>query len=196
MSEVQNPKPGPLFRKSKRVSLRVITKDCVPKYLEWFNDREVTKYLTTIYPMSEQEEIEWVEGMPKRKPTDVVFAIWTNEGRFIGNLGLHKINFIDGTAVTGAVIGEKDCWGKGYGTEAKMLLLDWAFNVLNLRKINSHVLGFNGRSQRYSEKCGYKVEAVLKAQRFRDGKYADEVIMSVFKTNWLPFWEKFRETSL
>lgn len=188
----ENPKPGPLFRKGKRVSLHVITKDCIPKYLEWFNDGEITKYLATIFPVFEQDEVNWIENLHKRKETDVVFAIFTNEGRLIGNMGFHKMNFIDGTAVTGAVIGEKDCWGKGYGTEAKMLLLDWAFNTLNLRKITSHVLGSNGRSQRYSEKCGYKVEAVLKEQHFRNGKYEDLVILSVFKSDWLPLWEEFR----
>ncbi|MDO8504775.1 MAG: GNAT family protein [Candidatus Liptonbacteria bacterium] len=190
----EDPKPGPLFRRSKRVSLRVITKDNIPKYLEWFNDPEVTQYTSGIFPVSEEEETEWVQNLSKRKQTDVMFAIWTNDGRLIGNMGLHRINYVDGTAVTGAVIGEKDFWGKGLGMEAKMLLLEWAFNTLNLRKINSHVLGFNKRSQRYSEKCGYKIEAVLKDQMFRNGKYEDMVIMSVFKTDWLLLWEKFRVT--
>ncbi len=61
-------------------------------------------------------------------------------------MGIHRINWKDRTATTGAVIGEKAYWDKGYGSEAKMLVLDYAFNMLNLRKICSQVLAFNKRS--------------------------------------------------
>ncbi len=83
--------------------------------------------------------------------------------------------------------------GQGYGTEAKMLLLDYAFNTLNLRKVCSTVLAFNGRSQRYNEKCGYVVEGVQKAQVFRDGSYHDLILMAVFRDDWLPVWREYQK---
>jgi len=95
-------------------------------------------------------------------------------------------------ATTGAVIGEKDCWNKGYGTDAKMALLEYAFNTLNLRKIMSSVIAFNGRSKRYSEKCGYRVEGRIRAWHFKNGRYWDEMIMSVTKSQWLAAFERYR----
>ena len=74
-----------------------------------------------------------------------------------------------------------------------MLLLNYAFNTLNLRKIVSRVVSFNRRSKAYSEKCGYKVEGVLKKDIFKDGEYHDLICMAVFKDDWLPLWEKFRK---
>ena len=96
-----------------------------------------------------------------------------------------KINYVDGTAETGTVIGEKEFWGKGYGMVAKILLLRFAFLQLNLRKIYSRAVAFNGRSLRYSQKCGYKVEARLKNDRYCDGTYHDMVILSVYRKSWV-----------
>ncbi|MBP9760373.1 MAG: GNAT family N-acetyltransferase, partial [Candidatus Pacebacteria bacterium] len=105
----------------------------------------------------------------------------------------HHISWINRTATSGAFIGDVAHQGQGYGTEAKMLLLDYAFNTLNLRKVCSTVLAFNGRSQRYNEKCGYVVEGVQKAQVFRDGSYHDLILMAVFRDDWLPVWREYQK---
>lgn len=107
-------------------------------------------------------------------------------------MGLHEINWINRNAVTGTLIGEKEHRGKGYGTDAKMLLLDFAFNALGLHKVCSRVFAFNGRSRRYGEKCGYTVEGVLKEQHFHNGEFHDELVMAVFRRDWLPLWEAYR----
>jgi RimJ/RimL family protein N-acetyltransferase len=114
-------------------------------------------------------------------------------GKPIGTMGIHSINWKDRTATTGALIGEKEYWGKGYGTDAKMTLLDYAFNTLNLRKIMSRVYAFNGRSLAYSLHCGYRVEGRLLRQRYAYGRYWDEIILGLFKSQWLPYWEAYNE---
>ena len=111
-------------------------------------------------------------------------------------MGLSDIAWKDGTGHTGALIGEKDCWGKGYGTEAKMLLLHWAFTELNLRKITSSVIAFNKRSQRYLKKTGYVVEGVQKKQNFVHNRYCDCLLMAVFKRDFMPLWRTFKKEHL
>lgn len=106
---------------------------------------------------------------------------------------LSHINRIHGTAVTGAVIGEKEYWGKGYGSEAKLLLLKYAFDVLNLRKICSAAIAFNERSIRYQERTGYKIEGRRANQIYADGQYWDEVLLAVYREDWLPIWKKYQE---
>jgi RimJ/RimL family protein N-acetyltransferase len=158
----------------------------------WINDPEVTQFLHSYLPMSEQEELEWVNGLAKKKSEEMIFSIIV-EGKLIGIMGLHRINVKDRTATTGSIIGEKEYWGKGYGTEAKMLLLHYAFNTLNLRKICSAAIAFNERSLRFNRKCGYEIEGTLREQFWRNGQYHDLVQIAVFRDKWLPLWEKFRE---
>lgn len=185
-----------VFRVGRKVNLRPPLKKDLPLLLRWINDPEVNQYLTANVPMLEKDEEKWLERMSEQKQTDVVFILTTKSGRAIGVMAIHKINWVDRTATTGALIGEKAYWSKGYGSEAKMLLLDYAFNRLGLRKICSNVLAFNGRSKRYSEKCGYKEEGRRKAQFFRDGVFHDEIWLAVFQDSWLPLWKKYQKTGV
>jgi len=188
--------PPIIFRQGPRVYLRPVSREDLPQMQTWVNDPEVTYFLSQRYPMTSEGEVAWYEGLAARKNTDVVLAIvLRRNNKIIGTMGLHHIDHINGLAVTGSVIGEKSCWGKGYGTEAKMLLLDYAFNTLNLRKICSAVLGFNGRSKRCLEKCGYKVEAVREKHFYKNGAYVDEILLAVFKEDFLPLWKKFEKSS-
>jgi RimJ/RimL family protein N-acetyltransferase len=184
-----------VFLKGKRVYLRPPTKEDIPLFLRWMNNQEVTQYLGSHLPLVEADEIEFLERLHKNKNENIVFVIVDAKNhKPIGTMGVHGINWKDRRGTTGAVIGEKAYWGKGYGSEAKMLLLNYLFNTLNLYKVCSLVLAFNKRSQAYSEKCGYKVEGVLKRHLFKNGRYHDEVHMAVFKKDWLTLWEKFQKT--
>lgn len=180
-----------IFRKGKKVILRPYEELDALRVTRWMNDPETTRHLLTRFPQSLAAEREWITKQPSRHPNDIVFAIETLDGVHIGSMGLHRIDWINRLATTGAVIGEAEYRGKGYGTDAKMLLLEYAFNALQLHKIMSHVIDTNLCSQRYSEKCGYKVEGMLKQHHFLDGAYHDEVIMAVFREDWLPMWNAY-----
>ncbi len=183
-----------IFRRGQKVHLCIVLKAYLPLITKWINDPEVTRYLGSYMPQYERNEEQWLERLAEKKNTDMVFALVTKNGEMIGIMGLHQINSKDGTATTGALIGEKRFWGRGYGSEAKMLLLDYAFNTLNLRKICSAALAFNGRSVRYSKKCGYEEEGVRKAQFYKNGAYHDEILLAVFRDQWLPFWKRFQKS--
>ena len=187
-----------VFLKGKRLVLRPLLEADLPKMLKWINDPEVNQYLSVYAPKMEKDEEDWIERVRKsqNQGSDFVFSIQLIEGECIGNMGIHSISWKDRTATTGALIGEKEYWGKGYGSEAKMLLLDYAFNTLNLRKISSTVIAFNKRSEAYSLKCGYKREGVRVKQHYRNGEYWDEILLALFKEDWLPLWEKFKKEKL
>ncbi len=179
-----------VFLLGKRVVLRPLMKEDIPLLIRWINDPEISKFLNVCMPMMEADEEEWFGNLHKEKPNNIVLAIVV-EGKTIGTMGLHGISWKDRTATTGALIGEKEYWNKGYGSEAKMLLLNYAFNTLNLRKISSSVIAFNKRSYNYSLKCGYKKEGRLKKHHFSHGKYWDEILLAVFVEDWLPLWKQF-----
>lgn len=182
-----------VFLRGKKVVLRPIFKTDLQHIVRWINDPEVREFLNAFLPQNDQDEEEWLARLGKNKSSDVVLLIETCEGKPIGLMGLHRINWLDRTATTGALIGEKEYWGKGFGTEAKLLLLDYAFNTLNLRRICSDVLAFNGRSYAYLKKCGYKEEGIKRQHIFRNGEYYDLIQLAVFRDEFKPIWQQYQE---
>jgi RimJ/RimL family protein N-acetyltransferase len=140
----------------------------------------------------EKEEEDWFDNLHKNKNGYILGLVEPNENILIGTMGLNDISWTSRTATTGTVLGEKEYWGKGYGTEAKMLLLDFAFNALGLRAIMSKVLATNGRSLAYGNKCGYEEVARIPLWlRRQNGEYCDEVILIVTQERWKPLWESY-----
>jgi [ribosomal protein S5]-alanine N-acetyltransferase len=183
-----------VFRKGKNVLLRPLEEEDIPLILKGINDPEVTEFLKTHAPMSRPAEEEWFKNLHKRTSDYILAIVLNDDKRYIGNIALNQIRWKDGTAVTGTVIFDKECWGKGYGTEAKMLLLDYAFNTLGLRAVLSRVIERNLRSLKYADKCGYKeVGRIPKWIRGQDGVFRDEVLLVVTAEDWLPLWRKFKE---
>lgn len=184
-----------VFLKGKKVILRPLSKADVPTLLRWINDPEVNQYLSAYLPVMEQREEKWLESLAKEdNNTHIIFGIETHEGFFIGTMGIHHVDWHNRIAITGALIGEKEYWGQGYGTDAKMVLLEYAFNTLNLRKIYSSVIAYNERSLRYSLHCGYRIEGRRRKHWFRRGRYWDDIILGVFKREWLPVWRRYQKT--
>lgn len=186
-----------IFRFGGRIYLSPVMREDIPKLTMWINDPELNQFLTVSEPMTEQGEEKWFAGLSDRKSGDIVLAIRLMENNeIIGIQGLHHISYKDGTAVMGYYIGRKDLWSKGYGTEAQMVLLEYAFNTLNLHKVSAEVYDFNPRSKRCLEKCGYVVEGLQKEHRYRKGRRADCYMLAVFKKNFLPLWKKYKKDFL
>ncbi len=183
-----------VFLKSKRVILRPIEKSDLPTMQKWINDPQTNKYLSVYLPMRIEDEQDWYEKTLS-SDRNIVFAIIVDE-KLVGTMGVHCIDWKDRTAVTGALIGEVEYRNKGYGSEAKMLLLNYCFNTLNLRKIKSTVFAFNKRSNAYSKKCGYRVEGRLRKEIFVNGSYIDLIQLAVFKKWWEPLWKKFEKEKM
>lgn len=179
-----------IFRKGPRVTLRPLSEADVPHVTKWINDPRVTQFVMAYLPTTHGEELEWIHSLAKRKPSNIVVMLEVN-GKPIGTMGIHHIDHRHRIATTGALIGEPEYWGKGYGSEAKMLLLEYCFNTLNLRKICSEVIAFNERSVKYSLKCGYELEGRKKLHHYIKGQYWDVVQLAVFREQWQPLWEKF-----
>jgi RimJ/RimL family protein N-acetyltransferase len=193
MKRQQTNQDNIVFLRGKKTVLRPLLESDIPLLQKWINDPDVRQFLKRIFPAMEADEREWLERMHKNPDKDVVLMIIV-KGQPIGTMGLHDINWKDRVATTGAMIGEKSFWGKGYGTDAKMALLNYAFNTLGLRKVMSRVFAFNKRSLAYSLHCGYKIEGRLSRQRFAYGRYWDEIILGLFKSQWLPYWDAFCAT--
>jgi diamine N-acetyltransferase len=182
--------PRVVFLKGHKVILRPVEESDLPNMHRWINDPEVSRGLLQFMPMSMTAEREWLERI-RKELNGVLLAIETHAGRHIGTMGMHGLSWRDGTAFTGTLIGEKDCWGQGYATDAKMQMLHLAFHTMNLRKIYSSAIEFNTASWRYNLKCGYREEGRRRLQFYRDGQYWDEILLACFREEWEPLWERY-----
>jgi len=170
----------------EKVRLRPIERDDLPRFVRWFSDPEVRRHLILYMPPSMAQEEQWFERLQQRlaRNEDVVLAIETLEGVHIGNIGLHRINWKDRNAELGIVIGEKEYWDQGYGTDAIRTLLRVAFEEMNLHRVSLRVDADNARGIRCYQKCGFQKEGVLREIVFLEGAYRDQWIMSVLRPEW------------
>jgi RimJ/RimL family protein N-acetyltransferase len=135
---------------------------------------------------SERKHKEWVEKRIDRDPTEFIpFSIRTlAEDRFIGEVTLSP-NWVAANAWVGIAIGERDCWGKGYGTDAMRLILQYAFIELNLQRVSLGVHAYNARAVRSYEKAGFCVEGAIRGETLREGRRLDGLYMGVLRQEWL-----------
>jgi RimJ/RimL family protein N-acetyltransferase len=108
--------------------------------------------------------------------------------QFIGVLQLAGIDHFEQHAVISIVIGPKDLWGRGIGSTALRLLLDYAFTVQGLERITSEVYGFNTRSQRLMERVGFQKEGILRQHERANGKRQDLHVYGILKPE---FYERY-----
>lgn len=181
-----------IWRKGKRVILRPFEERDIPYFRRWINNPDNNKYLARTAPLSDHTQRQWYESAQGSDPDRIRVAICTHDGTLIGNTEL-RINRTKQSATTGTLIGNPEFQGKGYGTDAKMLILSYAFFWLGLRKVTSRILSFNDRSKRYAEKCGYRHMATIEKEHFRNGQWIDEDLYVIFQDDWYPVWQAYCE---
>jgi RimJ/RimL family protein N-acetyltransferase len=174
--------------KGEKVVLRPVRRTDIEYFLKWFNDPEVTQYLSMYLPMTEMAEEKYIEELSTTgvgiKASFVIEAIDGKNNKPIGNVALSNIHPKDHHAVFGIAIGEKDYWSKGYGTEAARLIICYGFEQLNLHRINSFAISFNERSLRLHRRVGFKEEGRQRKAIFKNGDYHDHVMFGLLREEW------------
>jgi RimJ/RimL family protein N-acetyltransferase len=165
----------------RKVNLCPINKKDIPLFHQWVSDLTVTKTLFsgTADVLTVYDEEDWFKKTKKREGELTLAIVAKKFSKTIGSIELKRINKIDKTASLGIIIGDKNYWGKGYGREAITLLLDFAFNVLNLHSVNLSVYDYNHRAIKAYQAVGFKEAGRLRETRFWGGKYYDIIKMDI-----------------
>ncbi len=167
--------------------LRAVERDDIPRFVRWLNDPETTQYLLIYAPISTVDEERWFERLPERQ-NNYVFAfeaLIDDQWIHLGNVGLHDIDWKNSNATFGIVMGEKQYWGQGYGTKATKLMLRFAFDTLNLHRVELEVFEFNPRAIRAYEKAGFQREGTRRQSLFKDGRYWDAHRMAILSEEFV-----------
>jgi len=171
-----------MILKGKKVVLRSIKMGDAPRFVKWFNDPEFNRFML-VRKITMREEIKWLKSLPKKKDTDCVFAIEV-KGKHIGSAGLHQINNTHHNATFGIMIGDKNFWDQGYGTDASQVIINFGFNKLKLHRIGLDVYEYNPRAIKVYKRLGFKLEGRKREYTRFQGKYYDALEMGLLKSEW------------
>lgn len=120
----------------------------------------------------------------KRFPDSIKWVI-DHEGHAIGRTRLHSVDKVEAHARFAIGIWHPDDWGRGFGTEAAKLVLSHAFNTLKFHRVDLIVLESNTRAIRSYEKCGFKVEGVLRERALIQGRRQNDLIMGILRDEFV-----------
>lgn len=163
------------------VFLRELRESDLEKINMWRNDFDLKKLTLGIrFPITMALDIKWFQTVSSDTQNKAVyFAIETIEDKFVGLIQLMSIDWINRTADVGIIIGDKNSRGKKIGYKSLKLLLNYAFNVLNLYKVSSHISELNDISISLFKSCGFIEEGKLKEQICYGDQRSDLIIMSI-----------------
>jgi RimJ/RimL family protein N-acetyltransferase len=168
---------------------QVVLRRHVPGNLEgfrrWYSDPEIARLARYQEAPMRPEEIERFFTARVVGPDALAMAIHERAGdRLVGTCAFSQLDGENGSALYHITIGEKDVWGRGYGTEATQLMLDHAFGVLGLHRVALFVFEFNERAISAYRHCGFVIEGRSRESILRDGRWWDELAMSVLESDW------------
>lgn len=169
-----------MMENNDRVYLRALEPEDYKISIEWRNDDEIWNMLGgRKYFVSSAYEKKWVEeSIYNSKDVRLAVCLKQND-LYIGNVYLTDIDNVNRSAISHVLIGNKKYWGKGIALEATKQLLKFAFEELGLHRITALILQSNIGSLKMHEKCGYKEEGILRDSIWKNGKFQNQVVMSI-----------------
>jgi RimJ/RimL family protein N-acetyltransferase len=136
---------------------------------------------------SEKKLKQWVEKQNEDgfKPERYPFSVRTlDEDKYIGFFVLW-VDLIHSEAWVGIGIGDREFWGKGYGTDMMKLCLQYAFTELNVHRVSLGLHEYNPRALRTYEKAGFRLEGRTRKDLMREGKRYDSLWMGILREEWM-----------
>ena len=166
---------------SKRVYLRSLELADIQRVHQWHNDPELYSNLTTpFHPVSLQTVEQWVIRKSQYSDKEINFAIClSGSSEHIGNIYLKSIDYINRNAFLGAFIGNSENRGKGYATDALLLVKEYASQTLGLRRLCMYVLANNEAAIKHLQKCDFEIEGKLRQHTYKNGTFEDLLIMGL-----------------
>ncbi|MFW9928093.1 MAG: GNAT family N-acetyltransferase [Candidatus Thorarchaeota archaeon] len=171
----------------KKIYLRALETNDLEIIMKGWNNWGIRRYLSNLFPNSKLSEENWLKNATLADPWKdgrIHFAIENKSHEFIGTCGYFNINIKDRRAELGIAIHSDDNLGKGYGTDALIVLLWVAFHIMNFHSIYLKVIDFNKRAIRAYEKTGFKKAGMYREAIFVEGSYHDLLTMDILRNEY------------
>ncbi|MEQ8187984.1 MAG: GNAT family protein [Candidatus Eremiobacterota bacterium] len=169
----------------KKSCLRRPEKEDYGRIWIWWNEPEIQSLLNLhpFPPAFDDVEICYNNSIFDR--TKEFFIIHAFDKKTIGTIDLYDIRWREGSSSITVMIGEKEYWSKGYGADAILTLIEFAFTELSLRRVEVTVAEYNKRAIKCYEKCGFKLEGCLRKRLLLDGNYYNQHIMALLREEYV-----------
>lgn len=162
----------------KKVFLRAMEPEDMEIYRKMTNDPDTEKLLGGwSFPVSVWEQEKWYENVVADKKNLRFTVAIQNTGEAIGMINIVNIDWKNGSAFQGIRLGKEK--GKGYGTDAVMASMKYAFEELRLVRLDGSFVEYNLPSQKMYQKCGWNIEGTKKKAIYRGGKHYDLLIAGI-----------------
>jgi len=102
----------------------------------------------------------------------------------VGQTAFVRIDYVSRAAVFYIAIYSPEQWSSGFGGEASQLMLKYAFDILNLNRIQLHVCCDNIKGVKAYKKAGYSIEGTLRQAMYHNNQYCDFYVMSILRNEY------------
>ncbi len=172
----------------RHVVLRAIEHADLPALQRWANDPEIQRLLGGWhFPINQRDQQIWFESL-NCQSSNQRFAVQAPSGELVGTANLVSIDWKNRNAFHGVLIGDRNVRGKGYGVDAIMAIMRYAFDELGLQRLDTDIIEYNTISLKaHVDRCGWLIEGRRSQAYFRGGKFWEKVILGITQ-------ERYRET--
>ncbi|AVP55119.1 N-acetyltransferase [Clostridium tetani] len=172
--------------KSDRIKITALREEDIETITKWYEDTNFLRVFdfNPSAPKTSWKIREWLMEEVSSS-NNYFFAIRKKDAnKILGYVEIEKINWNNGVGGIAIGIGDSSEWGKGYGSEALSLAMDFAFRELNLHRLQLITISYNERAIKSYEKLGFKKEGIYREAVNRDGKRYDIYLYGVLKREW------------
>jgi len=170
----------------KNIYLRAMEPHDMDCYWEMLNNPSISSNVVGwSFPVSKHEQLQWYERTITDKKNMRFTVVLKESDKAVGMVTLSSIDWQNRSATHGIKLHPSCPKGKGIGTDAVMTLMKYAFEEVNLHRLDGSWIDYNTASINLYTKCGWVVEGVKKEAIFRDGEYHDLKITGITKDEYL-----------
>lgn len=172
--------------KTKNLYLRIFTvKDITPEYVKALNSKEVIGLTESRYRKWDIKNVkEYIKEKAHKINESLMIGIFLKgSNKHIGNIRLHSFSTDNKRVEVGAMLWDKNEWGKGYASEALGAVYDYIFDKMKLHKIVAEIYSINQAPIKIAKKLGFKIEGVFKDHFIVDGKFVDAIRIAKINPN-------------
>lgn len=170
--------------KGKNIYLRILEEKDIPKTTKWINNEEISEIMGYLPTKSLFSQEQWFKEITQKNDRFIFAIIDIISDEHIGNVGIGNIDYISRNGMFNIFIADQKNRAKGVGTEVTNLILDFAFNKLNLHKVYLRTSErFIGANKMY-KKIGFIKEGVMRDHYFSNGIYEDKIMYSILRNEF------------
>lgn len=172
------------FLQGEKVYLRPIGAEDMELYFRMLFQAETRKLTGTQKSFTLRQIEQYIEGKDTDSSSVLLLIALQKNDVVIGDIQLLEINWINRSCYIRIAIDNQSYQGKGFGTEAMGLILDYAFGILHLHRIELNVFAYNERAIHVYERLGFQKEGVQRDALFYNHQYHDSIIMSMLEEEY------------